>query len=300
MALINNDWPAFATEEIRYKGQIILILAGPDPKVVDALLEKIEVEYEPLEAAVTLDEGLACKGGPMHGEDNIYADLHLVKGDPDTAFAAAARVVEGEYSTGFQEQLYMEPQGLTVWPEEEGRKVVLHGSLQCPYYVKHAVEEVLGDGYKVRVIQATTGGAFGGKEDYPEIMGAPLAVAALKIGKPLRMIFDRTEDMAWTSKRHPSRTRVRTAHDGSGRITAMEFDIIIDGGAYESYSLIVLQRAIFTSNGVYNFPNVKVRGRAVATTTVPSGPSAASAPLRRSTRWRCTWNGRRRLSVRIL
>ena len=83
-------------------------------------------------------------------------------------------------------------------------------------------------------------------------MGAPLAVAALKIAKPLRMIFDRTEDMAWTSKRHPSRITVKTAHDKKGRITAMDIDCIIDGGAYESYSLIVLMRAVFTSTGRTN------------------------------------------------
>ncbi|RLW68425.1 MAG: aldehyde oxidase [spirochete symbiont of Stewartia floridana] len=271
VALIKNDWPAFAEKEIRYRGQIILLLAGPDPTVVDRLLSQIEIDYDELELALTLDESLALKGGPIHGIDNVYADLRLKKGDAQRAFSAAARVVEGEYETGFQEQLYMEPQGLCVWLEEDGSKVVIHGSLQCPFYVKHSVEEALGHAYKVRVIQAVTGGGFGGKEDYPEIMGVPLAVAALKGGRPLRMIFDRLEDMAWTSKRHPSRTRIRTAHGADGSVTAMDFDIMINGGAYESYSLIVLQRAIFSSNGVYNFPNVDVRGRALATSTVPSG-----------------------------
>ncbi len=271
IALIKNDWPAFAETEIRYKGQIILLLTGPDPQVVDDLLAGIKVEYIEQEPAVTPDDGLACRGGAMHGEDNIYADLNLVKGDPDEVFRRASRIVEGTYATGFQEQLYMEPQGLMVWTEKNGKKVVVQGTMQCPYYVKHSAEVVLGDGFEVRVIQTTTGGGFGGKEDYPEIMAGPLVTAAVKIGKPLRMIFDRTEDLAYTSKRHPSRTRVRTAHDESGRITALDFDIIIDGGAYESYSLIVLQRAVFTSNGVYNFPNARVRGRAVATSTVPSG-----------------------------
>ena len=271
IALIKNDWPAFAEKEIRYLGQIVLLLAGPDPFVVDRLISEIRVDYTEEESAVSLDEGLACRGGAMHGTDNIYADLSLKKGDPEAAFRTAYRIVEGTYSTGFQEQLYLETQGLMVWTEEQGRKVVVQGSMQCPYYVKHSAEEVLGPGYKVRVMQTTTGGAFGGKEDYPEIMAGPLVTAAVKIGKPLRMIFDRSEDLAFTSKRHPSRTRVRTAHDETGRITAIDFDIIIDGGAYESYSLIVLQRAIFTSNGVYNFPSAKVRGRAVATSTVPSG-----------------------------
>lgn len=269
--LIKTDWPAFAVDEVRYVGQIILVLAGPDPAVLDELLGRIEIDYEEQQPAVTLDDALALTGGPIHGTDNVYADLELRRGDPEGVFASAARIIEGEYATGFQEQLYMETQGLIVHPDPEGGSVTIEGSLQCPYYVKHAVEHVMGEAVAVRVKQATTGGGFGGKEDYPEIMGAPLAVAAWKIGKPLRMIFDRSEDLAWTSKRHPSRTKVRTAHDESGKILGLDFEVTLDGGAYESYSLIVLQRAMFTSNGVYNFPNVRVRGRAIATNTVPSG-----------------------------
>lgn len=269
--LIKTDWPAFAEREIRYQGQIIMIIAGPDPQVVDRLVSEVSVSYDETVPAVTPDEGLAVVGGPIHGRDNIYADLEIERGDAKRAFAEAARTIEGTYETGFQEQLYLEPQGLTATADRDGRTVVVQGSMQCPYYVKHAVEHVMGDGIHVRVVQTTTGGGFGGKEDYPEIMGAPLAVAAWKIGKPLRMIFDRFEDLSWTSKRHPSRTRVRTAHDATGAITAVDIDILLDGGAYESYSLIVLQRAIFTSTGVYNFPNCHVHGRAVATNTVPSG-----------------------------
>ena len=174
IALIKNDLPAFAEKEIRYKGQIILIIAGPDPIKVDTILSEISVDYEAQTPVIGIDEAFACVGGPIHGRDNLYADLHLQRGDPDAAFKTAARIVEGEYSTGFQEQLYMEPQGLMAWTEKQGEKVVLQGSMQCPYYVKHSVEVVLGEGYDVQVIQTTTGGAFGGKEDYPEIMGAPL------------------------------------------------------------------------------------------------------------------------------
>ncbi len=290
VVLIQKDWPAFAVDEIRYRGQIILVVAGPDPAVVDRLMSEITVTWEPVEPAVTVEDGFACRGGPMHGTDNLFADFTITLGDPDAAFAGAARVVEGQYSTGFQEQLYLETQGIVVWvTESDGggradseagvgtgvgtgrKKVVVNGSLQCPYYVKHAVEETVGPDYDVQVIQATTGGAFGGKEDYPEIMAASLAVAAIKTGKPLRMIFDRSEDISWTSKRHPSRTTVRTAHDADGTIRGMEFDIVLDGGAYESYSNIVLQRSVFHATGAYRISNVRARGRAVATTTVPSG-----------------------------
>lgn len=273
--LIKNDWPALAEDEIRYRGQIIAVLSGPDPAVVDELLGSCRVICSEETPAVGIDRGLECRGGPIHGEDNIYADLDLVLGDPDGAFAAAQQVVEGTYETGFQEQMYMEPQGLVVIPLADsgsGRpKVKIHGSMQCPFYVKHAVEQVLGEGTDVQVIQATTGGGFGGKEDYPEIMAAPLAVAALQRGRPLHCVFDRSEDLLWTSKRHPSRIRYRSAIDKDGNISAVDIDILLDGGAYESYTLIVLQRAMFTSTGVYNFPAVRVHGRGVATSVVPSG-----------------------------
>ena len=271
VALIKDDWPAFADEEVRYVGQIMYVVAGPDPGEVDRLISLIRVEYEEKPAAVTLNDSLSLKGGPIHDSDNVYSDILIQHGDSNRAFETAIRVIEGVYETGFQEQLYLEPQGLTAWPEENGGKVVIKGSLQCPYYVKHAVEAAFGEGIKVRVIQTTTGGGFGGKEDYPEIMGVPLAAAALRIGKPLRMIFDRTEDMAFTSKRHPSRTRIRTAHDETGKISGIDIDLLLNGGAYESYSTIVLQRALFHATGVYNIPNVRIRGRALATNTVPSG-----------------------------
>jgi len=269
LALIKKDWPAFASEEVRYKGQIIGMICGPDPDKVDEIINEIKVDYAAVEPAVTLDDSLNLKGGPLVGDNNVFTELNLCNGDVEKAFSQADSIIEDTYETGFQEQLYMEPQGLVAWSEKQ--KVHVHGSMQCPYYVKHAVEEILGEGYEVRAVEATIGGGFGGKEDYPEIMGAPLAVAALKTEKPLRMIFDRTEDMAWTSKRHPSRIKIRTAHDKEGRILAMDIDCLIDGGAYESYSLIVLMRAVFTSTGVYNVPAVKVRGRAMATCTVPSG-----------------------------
>ena len=269
LALIKKDWPAFADVEVRYKGQIIGMICGPDPDEVDKLIGQIRIDFEAVEPAVSLDDSLALKGGPLVGDNNVFTEINLSNGDSEKAFSHGHKIIEGVYETGFQEQLYMETQGLVAWPE--GNKVHVHGSMQCPYYVKHAVEEILGHGFDVRAVEATIGGGFGGKEDYPEIMGAPLAVAALKTGKPLRMIFDRSEDMTWTSKRHPSRIKVRTAHDEKGRILAMDIDCMIDGGAYESYSLIVLMRAVFTSTGVYNIPSVNVHGRAMATCTVPSG-----------------------------
>ena len=267
----SRDMPCFAEHELRYAGQIVAVVAGPDPRVVDQLVNAIRMEVDPLAPCVNIDEALELKGGPIHGEDNIFCRVELERGDVKAAFSSAADVVEGRYETGFQEQFYMEGQGLITWPLENGG-VGVRGSMQCPFYVNHAVSHVLGLNHeKVRVIQDTVGGAFGGKEDYPEIMGAPMAVASLVSGQPIRMIMDRVEDMAFTSKRHPSCSVYKTALDGEGNILAMDVQVDLDGGAYESYTKIVLMRAVFTSLGVYNIPAFRLRGRGIATNTAPSG-----------------------------
>lgn len=266
----SRDMPCFAEGEVRYTGQIVAVVAGPDPAVVDRLVNAIEMDVEAKPVCRDMDDSLVLKGGPIHGEDNVFCRVDLDRGDVDAAFASAATVVSGIYKTGFQEQFYMEGQGLITW--RDGDRIGVRGSMQCPYYVHHAVSHVLGlphDG--VRVIVDTVGGAFGGKEDYPEIMGAPMAVASWVTGKPIRMLMDRVEDLAFTSKRHPSVCSYRTALDERGNIMAMDVKVDVDGGAYESYTKIVLLRAVFHSLGVYDIPMFRVRGRGIATNTVPSG-----------------------------
>lgn len=266
----SRDMPCFAEGEIRYAGQIIALVAGPDAYEIERLIRAIGLEVDEIPVAKDIDEALALKGGAIHGEDNIFCRVDLDEGDIDAAFAGAATVVEGVYETGFQEQFYMEGQGLIAW--RFGNKCGIRGSMQCPYYVHHAVSHVLGlEHDEVRVIADTVGGGFGGKEDYPEIMGAPLAVASWVSGKPIRMLMDRVEDMAFTSKRHPSRCAYRSALDSEGRILAIDASVDLDGGAYETYTRVVLMRAVFHSLGVYRIPVFRIRGRGIATNTVPSG-----------------------------
>lgn len=267
--MIKEDWPVFADGEVRYIGEAIALVVGPDRQKILDIIDAIQVSYEDLEPAFTMDEALALKGGPIHGEDNIFADYHLLKGDPDDAFSRAHRLVEDEIETGYQEHIYMEPQGV-VGTIEEG-KITFYASSQCPFYIRKAVAHALGkDLEDIRVKQTVTGGAFGGKEHFPDVMATPVAVALTKIGKPIQLVLDRIEDISYSPKRHPSVVRFKTALDAEGRIVAMDADVLINAGAYESCSLVVLQRAIFSSNSVYDIPNVRIRGRAVATNNVPS------------------------------
>ncbi len=124
---------------------------------------------------------------------------------------------------------------------------------------------------KVRVVQMETGGAFGGKEDYPSMIAGHAALLAIKSGRPVKIVYDRAEDMAATTKRHPSRTRHRTAVSRDGKILGGEIEFTIDGGAYATLSSVVLSRGAIHAGGPYYWPNVRIRAKAVATNAPPHG-----------------------------
>ncbi len=225
---------------------------------------------EPLPAVFSIEDSLA-KRVTLFGNDNIFKSYLLERGDVDAAMAQADIIVEGEYRTGAQEQLYIENQGMiAVANPADG--VTVQGSLQCPYYVHKALMQLFDlPPDKIRVIQAETGGGFGGKEEYPSMIAGHAALLAWKSGKRVKIIYDRAEDMVATTKRHPSRTRHRTGVTRDGKLVAMDIDFVIDGGAYTTLSPVVLSRGTIHAAGPYYCPNVRVQARAVATNTPPHG-----------------------------
>ncbi|OGO53955.1 MAG: hypothetical protein A2V85_00145, partial [Chloroflexi bacterium RBG_16_72_14] len=197
--------------------------------------------------------------------------FEIAKGDLDAGFAEADLVVEGTYTTGHQEQLYLEPQAAVAIPREDGG-VTIHGSMQCPYYVHAAVIRALALGRdRAVIVQAETGGGFGGKEDYPSILAIHAALLARKAGRPVRMTYDRHEDIAATTKRHPSVVRHRTGVTRDGRLVAQDIDLVYDAGAYTTLSPVVLSRGGIHAGGPYACPNVRIRARAALTNTPPNG-----------------------------
>jgi CO/xanthine dehydrogenase Mo-binding subunit len=144
--------------------------------------------------------------------------------------------------------------------------------MQCPYYIHKALLKAfpLPPG-KIRVIQMETGGGFGGKEEYPSIIAGHAALLAWKSGKPVKLIYDRAEDMVATTKRHPSRTRIKTAVSRDGELLAMDIEFVVDGGAYATLSAVVLSRGTIHAAGPYRCPNVRIRSHAVATNAPPHG-----------------------------
>lgn len=268
--MIASDWKCFADERVNYVGETIGLVVGPDKTVVENLKEQIVIEYQEEEPAVSIDEGLACKGGAQINGNNIHCQLKLETGENvDDVFKRCDRIVEETIETGFQEHVYLETNGACCVPE--GDKYVIYASAQCPFYISKSVSPILNiKPEQVVVRQISTGGAFGGKEHFPDVLCGPLLVAAYKTGKGVKMFFDRDEDMENSVKRHPSKVVFKTGLDKDGNILAMDSQVYYNVGAYLSSSFVVLQRGCFHVTGCYEFPNFRTVGKGVFTNTFPS------------------------------
>jgi CO/xanthine dehydrogenase Mo-binding subunit len=270
IALIGDDQPCLATDLVNHPEEPILLLAHADRHALRKAIEAVSIEYDPLPAIFTIQESERCSE-VVWGTDNIFKTYRIEKGDVDAVWSAADYIVEGEYSTGAQEQLYIENNGMiAAYDAQQG--ITVWGSLQCPYYIHKALMALCNlPAEKVRVVQMETGGAFGGKEDYPSMIAGHAALLAIKAGRPVKIVYDRAEDMAATTKRHPSRTRHRTAVSKDGKILGGEIEFTIDGGAYATLSSVVLSRGAIHAGGPYYWPNIRIRAKAVATNTPPHG-----------------------------
>jgi CO/xanthine dehydrogenase Mo-binding subunit len=257
VALIEDDQPCLVEREIRHAAEPVLLLAHQNREAL-------------LEARVTLGEEAVEPVLDPERSPTSFKKILIEKGDLATGFASADLVVEGTYRTGHQEHAYIEPNGVIAVPEERG--ITVHGSIQCPYYVHRALEVLLGDAVKfVRVVQTETGGGFGGKEEYPSILAGHAALLALKAGRPVKLVYDRAEDMLATTKRHPAIVRHRTGVTRDGRLVGMDVEVILDGGAYCTLSPVVLSRGVIHAAGPYRCDHVRFAGRAMFTNTPPNG-----------------------------
>jgi len=270
VALINDDQPLLAEREIRHAEEPILLVAHERAERAEAAVRAVRIEVEPLEPVLTLAESLAKKV-LIYGDDNIFKEIHIARGDLERGFAEADRIVEGEYRCGHQEQLYIENNGM-IAERGAGDLLTVRGSLQCPYYVHNALTRIFAlSPEKVRVIQTTTGGGFGGKEEYPSMIGGHAALLAWKSGRPVKIVYDRLEDIAATTKRHPAVIRIRTGVRKDGTLTASAIEIVMDGGAYSTLTAVVLSRGAIHAAGPYRCPNVSIHALGVATHTPPNG-----------------------------
>jgi CO/xanthine dehydrogenase Mo-binding subunit len=291
---LTQDHLCLADPYINHPDEPILLLAHPDKSVLLAAKAAIHIDYDELPGVFTIEESEAAvasgstekiiwPGSDQGGTPNCFKTYLMHSGDAAeteaglaAAFAAADFIVEGEYHTGAQEQLYIENNGIIAeaFRTLDGRleSVTVRGCMQCPFYVVHALSLVFNlPPEKCRVIQVETGGAFGGKEDFPSVIGSHAALLAMKCGHPVKIVYDRAEDMAGTTKRHPSRTRHRTAVSKDGKLLGGTIEVALDGGAYSTLSPVVLSRATIHAPGPYKWPHIRVSAKAMATNLPPHG-----------------------------
>ena len=260
VSLIKDDQPILVADEIRHHAEPVALLAAPDRDTLREAKRRIRLRTEALPAVFD----------PLQATEE-FAHFAIDKGDVEAGFAEAEIVIEGTYRVGHQEQLYIENNAMIAVPRPDGG-IAIHGSMQCPYYIHKAMKTALrlSDEQTV-IIQAETGGGFGGKEEYPSVIAIHAALLAQRLGKPVRMIYDRHEDLAATTKRHPAIVHSRWGVTRDGRLVAQDIDVVMDGGAYCTLSPVVLSRGTLHAGGPYVCPNVRTRGRAVATNTPPNG-----------------------------
>ena len=257
IALLTEDQPCLVEQEIRHAAEPVLLVAHENREALlgarFALDEQSEEPlYDPLASPLA------------------FKEILIEKGQIERGLAQADLVVEGEYRTGHQEHVYIETNAVIAVPEDGG--ITVHGSIQCPYYVHKALAVLLGSAVRfVRVVQTETGGGFGGKEEYPSMIAGHAALLALKSGRPVKLVYDRAEDMVATTKRHPAIVRHRTGVRQDGRITAMDIEVIMDGGAYVTLSPVVLSRGTLHATGPYRCNHVRIASRAMFTNTPPNG-----------------------------
>jgi CO/xanthine dehydrogenase Mo-binding subunit len=267
--LIEEDQPVLAADRVRHKHEPVLLLAHSSRAALRRAVSAVEIDIEP-EPPVLDFRSAPRPEQVQYGTDNVFKHLRIEKGDVERALASAPLVVEGVYETGAQEHVYLETQGMLAW-EEDG-VITVTGSMQCPYYISDAFQRALGrPADRVRIIQAATGGGFGGKEEFPSGIALHAALLALKACRPVKLVYERSEDMAVSTKRHPSRVTHRTGVDAEGRLLAQDIEVVLDGGAYVTLSPVVLSRSIIHSAGPYACDHVRIDGRAVLTNSPPFG-----------------------------
>ncbi|MDI7247477.1 MAG: xanthine dehydrogenase family protein molybdopterin-binding subunit [Bacillota bacterium] len=271
---VRRDMPVLAFDKTRYLGDGVAMIVATTLEAAEQALELVRVDYEELPAVFSPEEAIA-EGAPVLHEDapgNIVNHHKVRKGDMEAGFAASDVVIEREYRTQFIEHAYIEPEAAVAVPNPGEGSVTVYGSIQNPFTARRVVAEVLGVSLnKVRIVQCTMGGSFGGKDDVMSCMCARAALAALKTGRPVKMVNTREESIVEGYKRHPYMLKYRVGATKDGKLQAMEIRILADGGAYASMTPFVTWRSVVQATGPYEIPNVNTDVHGVYTNNTYTG-----------------------------
>ncbi len=265
----DKDQPVLAVDHVRFRGEAVLALVGPEAALARVRDAELPITWEPLEP-VGFAFARTGEATDIHGNrpGNVLTEGSLEAGDVAAALAAVSVTAEIALETSFVEHAYIEPEA--GWAVRLGDRLELTVTTQSPYMDRAEVANVLGIApEQVRIRPSACGGGFGGKLDVA--VQPLLAMAAWRLGRPVACVYSRTESMASTTKRHPAAIVARAGADGVGRITALDFAGDFDTGAYASWGPTVAGRMPIHSPGPYRVANLRARSRAILTNAPPSG-----------------------------
>ncbi len=262
-----TDQPFFADKEVFFYGQIILAVAHPNKNILNNFVKKIKIEYEELSAITDIKETLDNK-------ENTFGKQIIIDHRRNVKVEKNWLKTHSVYYTPHQEQAYLETQAMIAKYDEQNEEMFILGTMQCPFFVKEAVETILGD--KIKSVQVETsegiGGGFGGKEDFPNLLAGITALLSFKSKLPVKIVLDRSDDITITTKRHPARIEVETYTDPqTNKIRKMNVDYRLDAGFYQTLSPVVLSRGVLHASGGYNIEDVYIHGRLIRSNTPPNG-----------------------------
>lgn len=267
--LLELDQPAIAADKVRFIGDSLAAVFAETPEIAEAALQKIRVEYRPLPAVFTPEEAARPDAPKVHDKGNLIHHAKIVRGDVDEAFERCAVVAEHTFTTPRIEHAFMEPESGVGIPEPDGG-VTLKMGTQTAFDDRRQLARILAlPEEKIRIIQMPMGGAFGGKEDI--LIHQYLALGALLSQRPVKITLTREESLRTHPKRHPAKMHFKLGADADGRFQALQAEIVLDGGAYASLSVDVLENSLVFAGGPYYIPNVRVEGWAWYTNNVPCG-----------------------------
>ncbi|NKB27808.1 MAG: molybdopterin-dependent oxidoreductase [Rhodobacteraceae bacterium] len=266
-----HDQPIMARDKVRHVGEAVAAVAAEDHLTARRALEKIKVEYEELPGLYDPAEAMK-PGAPVihdYAPDNLVKHIPVRKGDPEKGFAEADLILEDDFGTQQVEHAYLEPEAGIAYVDPDDVVVVISPSQNITHH-RHMLAEIIAKPInKVRFIMSPVGGGFGGKEDM--IYQGMLALCAMKTHRPIQLNFTREESLIASAKRHPSKVHYKMGLRFDGRITAIAFDMLSDGGAFGMSSEGVMRKAAILSCGPYEVDNLSVDTRAVYTNNTPSG-----------------------------
>ncbi|MCI0475974.1 MAG: molybdopterin-dependent oxidoreductase, partial [Anaerolineales bacterium] len=267
----SKDAPVLIADEVRWVGEKIALVVAETEKQAERARDLIEIEYEDLPPLTDPREAMKPGAPQVHPAyaGNVMKHIPIRKGDVAQGFTQADVIIEGEYHTPAQEHAYLQPEAGVAYTDDEGRVTVVVGGQwvhEDQEQIAHALDLPLD---KVRVIYPATGGAFGGREDMS--VQIILALAAIKLQRPVKIIWSREESIIGHHKRHPMWIKHKLGATRDGKLVAAEVEIISDAGPYMYTSPKVLGNAAFGATGPYAVPHVQVDAYAVTTNNIVSG-----------------------------